>query len=351
MIVSRVDPDSKSSLAGMEGSHALMLGDTLLARQKYGEAGDILLRGSKLDLPAADKHLLRFLAASQYYHGGDYHRAAKITKSVNRGHLPPSDYPCFDQFLKDIAIRTAEGYAKGIRLAVYECRQSGKYEEGLQILQAHPYVYDPAGLAHTRADLCIRSGKIKAAVLFSADANRYSNFHANAVTSRAFQGHHLMRLGKHTEAEEYQQLVLKYEPTALDLAMMGVRTHKRFEHGDRSSGVELLNLMDRAKVKFSELPEMTRNDHYVRDGMSHGFLLASHAATTIQDRDSAAAYLDLAKAFAATQLMISLVQLPRTTFISMPTSIPSESQAISTRQHERSEEIEQLAYRGQFATI
>lgn len=65
MIVSRIDPEARSTLAAAEGFRALSVGDTVLARQKYTEAGAILEAGAKETTALPEKNLLRFLRSTR----------------------------------------------------------------------------------------------------------------------------------------------------------------------------------------------------------------------------------------------------------------------------------------------
>ena len=56
------------------------LGDTDRARACYLEAGKLIEASIANERKQSEKHLLRFLAASQYYHGGHYEKALALGK-------------------------------------------------------------------------------------------------------------------------------------------------------------------------------------------------------------------------------------------------------------------------------
>jgi hypothetical protein len=314
MTVARVDPEARSTHAAAEGYRALVMGDTVLARQKYTEAGEILERASKKELPAADKHLLRFLAASQYYHGGDYRRAAALSARINPGHLRPGHRPTLDQFRKDVEERASPDYALRIRKAVFQCRVQKRFDDAIRLLQDHPYLLDRPSLAWIRADLCLRSGRIKAAVLFSADAVRYSNFHPTPVFLRAGAATFLKALGKPVEAAEFLHLVQNKEPTALDWVAVCADLYAKLEHGkgDSTAGWELLRLMDIARHDFAMLPLNTTADADVRHAMAHGCLLAAITADLLKGRHEAMKYVEAGEALATHQIFVEIFRQLRT---------------------------------------
>lgn len=314
MIVSRIDPEARSTHAAAKGFRALCEGDTEVARQKYTEAGEILERGSKHDLPAADKHLLRFLAASQYYHGGEYQRAKALVAKVNAGHLRPGHRGTLNQLRKDVEERADAGYAKRIREAVVHCWMSRQSDEAIRILQAHPYVFERAALARIRFDLCLRLGRIEAAVLFSADANRFSSFHPVPVFVRAGAATFLKSLGKPAEATAFLQLVKTKEPTALDWVAVCSDLYTKLERGkgDSSVGWELLRLMDLAQEDFDRLPANTAADSDVRICMAHGYLLAAIAADLLKGRQEAMKYVDAGESLTAHEVFTEIFRKLRT---------------------------------------
>lgn len=346
MTVSRIDPEARSTHAAAKGFRALCEGDTLLARQKYTEAGEILEAGSKHDLPAADKHLLRFLAASQYYHGGEYRRAATLAARINRGHLRPGHRPKLDQFRKDVEERADTGYAKRIREAVLGCWMRRQVDEAIRLLQDHPYVFGRAELARIRFDLCLRSGRVKAAVLFSADANRFSNFHPTPVFLRAGAATFLKTLGKPAEAAEFLQLVQAKEPTALDLVAVCSDVYLRLVKGDLTAGTDVVQLIDLAHREFAQFPPHTVADPDVRNFMTHGYLMAAIAADVLTGRQEAMKYVEAGEELATPGIFTAIFRNLRAAadgvWIHSP-EITAQLTSISARLDSRLDEVEQSA--------
>jgi hypothetical protein len=275
MTVFRIDRDAHSTHAAAKGFRALCEGDTVLARQKYTEAGEILERGSKADVPAADEHLLRFLAASQYYHGGEYQRAKAVAAKVNAGHLRPGHRELLSQFHEDVNERADAGYAKRVQKAVFDAWTTGRWDVAIKLLQDHPYAVERSLMAWTRSDLCYMQGQLKAAALFSADAVRFAHCGPTAVYLRAAGALRFYEPARDRAANEYTNLLLTHNPTALDYVTACVFRFERLKGGDRVSGEELLRLFDQALTAFDKLPVVTKADAAVRGYMAHGYLLAS----------------------------------------------------------------------------
>lgn len=288
-----------------EGSRALSEGDTILARQKYTEAGDILKKASEATRKSAAKQHLRFLAASQYFRGGEYAKAIKVCRRVDCGHLPVADQRLFDDFYRTVKARTDPNYLQRLRSTVHSMREKGEAERAIELLKDNPYIWERSWLAWTRTDLCLRSGQIKAAVLFSADAVRFSNFHPKLVFLRAGASTFLNSIGKSDEATEFLRLVQSKEPTALDWVAVCYDLYDKLEQGkgDPDAGRELLRLMDLAQLGFTQLPADTVADTDVRNAMAHGFLLAAIAADLLRSRQEAMKYVNAGEELQAHQII------------------------------------------------
>lgn len=347
MIVSRIDPEARSTHASAKGFRALCEGDTALAREKFAEAGKILEDGAAHTESAPEKNLLRFLAASQYYHGGEYQRANRIVQRTKPKYLSQYDREKFEQFRKDVEERADSSYAFRLRKAVFDYRAQGRVEDAIRLLQDHPYVLERSALAWTRADLCLRSGRIKAAVLFSADAVRFSDFHPEPVFLRAGAATFLKSLGKPAEAVEFLQLVQSKEPTALDLVAVGVALYDRFQKGDLSVGPELLRLLDLARQDFARLPSRTVSDPDVRDYMAHGHLLAAITADALQGREQAMKYVEAGEALAVHRVIVDVFRHVRavadTVWLHTP-EITAQLATISPGLDSRWQQTEEFAF-------
>ena len=343
MIVSLIDPEAKATRAASAGSRALTLGDTLLAQQKYAEAAEILKAGAARTRALPEKNHLRFLAASQYYHGGDYQKAKSLVAKIRPGKLSQKDRMLFEQFCEDVEIRSKADYAQKIRTVLFEHRQNQRYEEAICLLQDHPYVVDRAGLAFMRADLCLDCGKIEAAAMFSADANKFSNFRARTVILRAGGAYLLSRCGKENEACNYLRLIVQNEPTSVDLAEAAIAMYKKFDLGDKLLGPQIISLIDRAMSGHLALPEDTRKDHCVSDSLSHGTLLAAKVSDALHGRKLGLRYFDAAESYAASEEMIALFKHLRTTDLENSTWSFSDIPNVMPVNHIRREDIAQTA--------
>lgn len=171
--VANLDPDGAASRLAAEGSFALGLGDTAGAADKYGRAGRLLLAESRRPRKATERHLLRFVAATQLYLGGHYGDALKYAKQVDASFLPTFAKPLLLTFLKDAGRRASPSYRRQMLETVKALWAQRKYEELLDRLKDHPFVYAPGPLAFLRAVLCENLGHWRAA----------SEFYAQAVTA------------------------------------------------------------------------------------------------------------------------------------------------------------------------
>lgn len=105
MSVPVVNMSDAATVAAAEGQAAFGVGDTALARRKYAEAGAILERELKVRHGGSEKQLLRFLAATQYFKGGDYPKARELANKIDARVLPKNVRGLLPQFLKDVKLR------------------------------------------------------------------------------------------------------------------------------------------------------------------------------------------------------------------------------------------------------
>ena len=151
---------------------ALATGDTALAQEKFAAAGDILLRNVGAVYKAMEKHLLRFLAATQFYKGGHYQRALELVEKIQARLLPKNVHDLLPPFLRDAKQRSLPGYAAGIRTRLIQLWEGKLPNEILVLLQEHPYVFPPVLMAYIRTIACEDIGDFRAASLFFADVIR-----------------------------------------------------------------------------------------------------------------------------------------------------------------------------------
>jgi tetratricopeptide (TPR) repeat protein len=286
----KVEPD-RASLAAAEGLAALGVGDTALAQQKYAEAGEILLKELGGVYKQADKMLLRFLAATQFYKGGHYQRALEVCKKIETRLLPESVRGLFPPFLNDVKLRAAPGYAAGVDRTLTKAYTERDYRRVLDLLRDHPYVLTPGKLAYVRAVACEEIGEWQAATLFHESAIRYSSGDPDFVSSAALMPLKLLSQNRLREARESidRQLELSQHPvTTITAAVIAFRQAESVSQSEWTEGVaEQSHYLDQAWDEYQQLPEAQRNDPWLRRYMAFG--LASGAKAAIMSRDKSRA--------------------------------------------------------------
>ena len=177
---SRVCSKGKASRLASEGNFAIGVGQTSLAAEKYEEAGQTLERDVSAARISEEKHMLMFLAATQFYLGGKYGKAQQLANHIEARLLPPSNREMFARFVLDVRTRASDQYILKMRKAIarlYLTKQQGK---ALQILKDHPFIYDQNNLAFSRAVMCEDIGEWKAAAAFYSmafpEAAKHSDF-------------------------------------------------------------------------------------------------------------------------------------------------------------------------------
>jgi tetratricopeptide (TPR) repeat protein len=268
----------EATLAAAEGLAALGVGDTALARQKYAEAGAILEREMHAH-GGSEKQLLRFLAATQYYKGGDYQKAQELANKIDARALPKNVRGLLPQFLKDVKQRVARGYARNAREVVRRLWLEGKPREAIQLLQDHPYIFDAAGLAFMRAVLCERLGDYRAAAIFFSSVLRFAPTVSDTHFLTAAYPLALVMQNRVSEAWDYTQHQLELLPHAVTYITAAVISYHRFRRAgseDREHRLnELLAFVEKARNASLALPEEQQNHPDMRAYLALGFELAA----------------------------------------------------------------------------
>src|SRR4051812_34669256 len=98
MTLTQIDRDGAVTRLSAQAQAALQVGDTARAHELHAEAGGILERRLATAREQSAKSLILFLAATQYFKGGDYGRALKLSRKVQQKLLPRQAQPLFRPF-------------------------------------------------------------------------------------------------------------------------------------------------------------------------------------------------------------------------------------------------------------
>lgn len=299
MIPLAIDPDGLATIAAAEGQAALASGDTLRAREKYAEAGAHLERRIVSTRKQADKDLLRFLAASQYYRGGRYADAQRLSRQVQVNLLPPDVRPMFSAFVKDVNARADSGYEGRIRAELLHRFQRKDFPGILDILREHPYVLPPGVLAFLRATTCEEVKDYRAAVLFYADAIRHAPEDPGMLYASAAVPITLTHEGKLDEAWRYVEHQLRTIPHALtSINASLVRCHQArraaTDEERRFLSEEQIRHFQDAWRQFQLLPANIQLFPEIREFMALCFEAAAFAYWNLNQPEAALAACDQA---------------------------------------------------------
>jgi hypothetical protein len=306
-----VDPRSEAGLAAAAGQAALMVGDMKIANKKYLEAGSIL-EGRTTGAAQADKHLLRFLAASQYYHGGDYRKAASLAERVEEGKLPPEVRPLFPKFFRAAKERAAPGYAQGVRDRLQAHWRRGEYRVVMEGLQQHPYILERSVLAFLRSFMCQYLGDYRAAAAFFVSAHRFGVTAPEHVMGLAVVPVDVYREHGPEAGWESARLVAEVFPHASTATIASLVAHHR---ALQSGGPEQqewrrrqLDFFQRAWKEFPHLPQEYHRDWEFRELLAIIAVAAAGAAFRLGDRIAADAALKAAEGLSPrTQEVLGLI--------------------------------------------
>jgi tetratricopeptide (TPR) repeat protein len=247
-----------------EGHAALGLGDTDRARACYLEAGKLIEASIANERKQSEKHLLRFLAASQYYHGGHYEKALALGRRIEARFLSGNARSLFPQFMKDATTRAKPDYVLTTRQTVARLWQRAEYQVVIEMFQQHPYILPAHELAAIRALCCEKLKEYHAAALFFGDAWRMDSQSAEATFLTVSYVFLLVAESKLTEAHEYLNRLVKEVPHALTFAILAILRY--FEASAASAAEERKKLseeqihyFDKALALYQALPTSHRN--------------------------------------------------------------------------------------------
>jgi tetratricopeptide (TPR) repeat protein len=302
VIVSGLNLGGDATRAAAEGQAALSVGDTDRARERFGVAGDIL-EGKIASLrKQSDKHLTRFLAASQYYHGGHYQKALSLARKVEARLLPSETRPVFDKFFRDVNERAGPDYEAKARKQLVGILQRKEYEAVLAWLQSNPYSLKQAETAFLRGVSCERLKDYRAASLFFADAVKGFPDNPRLLFALTALPLLLSARGDFDEAWKYVQYQLKEIPHAVTcLTASLVRFHqavKALDVEQQRLFDEQIDYFEEGRRRFQQLPEVIQKDQDLRDFMVLCFESASLALNRWGDPKRARAVCDEGVAFA-----------------------------------------------------
>jgi tetratricopeptide (TPR) repeat protein len=285
------DQTDPATLAAAEGEAALGVGDTALARQKHAEAGAILERQMSAAYKGADKQLLRFLAATQYYRGGHYQKALELANKIQARLLRKDIRALLPQFLRDAKLRSSPGYETGVRKTLHKAWLGGEYQRALELFQEHPYVVDPGRLAFLRATLCERLGEYRAAAIFFARALRTSLDDVDLLITTVTLPLRLSAEGRLAEAWEYAQHQVELFPHTVTFLTASIVSFHRALSGKAEERKllfeETLRFLNKAWENYLRLSEVARQHPAILDYLDIGFEVGAVACIKAQDKDSA----------------------------------------------------------------
>lgn len=286
---------SAATAAALEGGTALLRGDTNLARRKYVEAGELLYKRSKMAVKQQDRHLAWFLAATQFFKGGDYKRASQVASRIEAKFLPPHLRESLDAFVRQVRFRASDHYVQQIRRNMFELWRSKRALELLRLLQEHPYVQDPDGLAFLRAGLCERLGDFRAAASFFGAAYRFRPRieYATIAAGSLFQ---LAGENRFKDAQDYAKFLTAELPHPVVLAAASavwLQSARVTPPEERQHFFDTqLSLFERSRIGFLALPPGEMANPEVREIMLLAYESAPHALIMQGNEQGAAKIID-----------------------------------------------------------
>ncbi len=282
-----VDRKGIASRLAAEGSFAIGCGYTTLAAEKYAEAGKELERRLAAARKAPDRHLLRFLAATQYYLGGHYQRAFHLSKHIEARFLSPSSRKLLPKFLKDVRERSSPNYKERMRKSLTQLWIAKDYEKVLDVLKDHQFIYGQGPLAFLRAVTCAELREWKVAAVFYAMA--FPGVADGSDLMMMAAGHALIVPSEERvdEAWEYISQLHKLLPNAVTNIVASItcffRASKATEENRLLMHRDQLRYFEEGRRAYQILPVDRQNHPEMRDILSMGFNAALMALIRLGD--------------------------------------------------------------------
>jgi tetratricopeptide (TPR) repeat protein len=304
MTVAEVASDPQVTNLTAQGHAALYDGDTEKARESFTQAAKFLNAEVSRHRKPAEKNFVRFLAASQYYLGGEYSEAQKIARKIEAKYLEVDARERFQRFRRDVDSRADEKYVATSRNALDKMFKHGKFEQMLAFLADHPYVLPRVNLAAIRAACCEGQRQYRTAAVFWSDAVKWSDSHSKIIFSAYGTATQLTTQRRMNEADEYLQHLVRLIPHPLGylqlslLRGMQIRDAEPNEKATRFS--EQLGFLERARTEYNVL---TRD--FAKFGRGNnlfvlGLQTAAFSAKTLGQRATAVALANEAISIAPT---------------------------------------------------
>jgi tetratricopeptide (TPR) repeat protein len=279
MMAQPLHSNDVASAAAAEGNFALGIGDTVVAAEKYALAGKALEKEAAGARKASDRNIFLFLAASQYFHGGEYKQALKIGKRVEERLLPDHVRPLFASFVRDATDRAREGYIGEMRKKIYSLTSTAGPGAALELLKSHPYVFDRTQLAFARAFLCEELGRYHAAAIFHASAMKFQPDDPKLAYMSTAVLQWLPTVGRLDEALEYIRYQIEeigHAVTYIAASVLGYRRAMLVTDPDNQGVIfrEVVSFFEKAWKLFQQMPNVFQRDLDLRRQMALCFEIA-----------------------------------------------------------------------------
>jgi hypothetical protein len=215
-VILAVDPKGDVTRISLEARIALQHGETTSCARLNRQAAEMIESAvSGLKRPSERDHA-RFLAATHYYEGGHYERAAEVCEKIRESRLPARYRQLYRPFLKQVTERSAPGYAaryrdridNAFRRAVKEGDHSAA-QEVIDILKDHQFLLPQDQMAYVRARCIETLGQRPIASSFYRAAWQFNPEEPNYLSSYLDS---LCKEGKHVEARAIVEAELANHP-------------------------------------------------------------------------------------------------------------------------------------------
>jgi tetratricopeptide (TPR) repeat protein len=297
-----IDKEGLATIASANAQAALATGDTPEAQKFSVEAANLFLAEMRRAKDEESGHLLGFLAATQFYRGGHYVKAAQVAQGIAPAKLPANTQHLWLGFLRDVKDRAAADYVDRTRKEAVALFDAGAYEKVLALLAEHPFVYSPYHLAMVRAACCERLGKFRPAVNFVRKAAQYEPTSPETLMKFARFTISSARVGHIAQAWEYVSAQLDLFPNPVSKAIASLLSNhmaRRTDGQEKAARVaEQVRFFREARDEFGSLSDAQKAHPLIKEVMQWGYKALALLRLSEGKRDEAIAICEEAVAAA-----------------------------------------------------
>jgi hypothetical protein len=257
----------EASVETIRGKGSLNRGDTVAAREHYTKAGEMLLNQAS-HAPVGTRHYLKYLAATNFFRGGEYARAHSIAAKIKPLHLPSREQSAFQGFLSEVVSRSRLDYVQSTRNKIKSMTDSGRIHDAMNSLEDHRYIYNSYVWLFLYSYLLAEDGDYPAVSLYLSRSIELSLDNSNIILIGASLPFIVSSKGDINGAMELAELLVKeirkFATYCVAVLIIYLKAHVLNETDKGILGKNLLEYAKTALALLDNETEAFKSDDWTR---------------------------------------------------------------------------------------